>query len=80
MTTSKVFRLYTTLQQNTGGRKHFWPRGEFRSMHPILELIVEYVAKMLGGCKSNDVSHYLHLYLILSRFLHQRTNVRIFHE
>ncbi|KAI9439766.1 GMC oxidoreductase [Lactarius indigo] len=26
--TSRVFGLYTTLQQNTGGRRHFWPRAK----------------------------------------------------
>ncbi|KAH9030564.1 GMC oxidoreductase [Lactarius hengduanensis] len=26
--TSKVFSLYTMLQQNTGGRRHFWPRAK----------------------------------------------------
>ena len=59
---------------------HFWPRGEFRSMLSVLKLIVEYVAKMLGGCESNDVSHYLRLYLVPSRFCYQRTSVRIFHK
>jgi hypothetical protein len=44
----------------------------------FFELIAEYVAKMLGGCESNDVSHYLRPRLVLSRFLDQRTNVRIF--
>ena len=49
-------------------------------MLSVFELIAEYVAKMLGGCESNDVSHYLRLCLVLSRFLNQRANVRIFHE
>ena len=49
-------------------------------MLSVFELITEYVAKMLGGCESNDVSHYLRLCLVLSRFLNQRANVRIFHE
>ncbi|KAH8987121.1 GMC oxidoreductase [Lactarius hatsudake] len=26
--TSRVFSLYTMLQQNTGGRRHFWPRAK----------------------------------------------------
>ncbi|KAH8990270.1 GMC oxidoreductase [Lactarius akahatsu] len=26
--TSRVFNLYTMLQQNTGGRRHFWPRAK----------------------------------------------------
>lgn len=26
--TSRVYSLYTTLQQNTGGRRHFWPRAK----------------------------------------------------
>ncbi|KAI0303567.1 GMC oxidoreductase [Multifurca ochricompacta] len=26
--TAKVFNLFTTLQQNTGGRRHFWPRAK----------------------------------------------------
>ncbi|KAN0134588.1 hypothetical protein V8E53_007734 [Lactarius tabidus] len=26
--TSRIFPLYTSLQQNTGGRRHFWPRAK----------------------------------------------------
>ena len=77
---SKVYNLYTTLQQNTGGRRHFWPRGEFRPLVSILKLIVEYVARMLGGCESHKYPHYLRLYSIFSRLYYQRTSVRILHE
>jgi len=49
-----VFNLYTTPQQGSSGRQHYWPRGEHGL--PVVVLGVELLiskneAKMLGGCE-----------------------------
>jgi hypothetical protein len=72
---SKTLNLFTTLQPNTGGRTHFWPRGE----HGLCALEIATHVRILQRKCLVVVSPFVYIYsLLLStlfRHLYQRTGV-----